>query len=203
MSAGGGVVVVRAAEEVDAQAVVAHRRRLAMASPFILTEPGDVPDVEKQRSQIAERRERAGDLMLVAVLGEESGAAGGGRMVVGTLGFSAGHRRKIAHQGSFGLGLDAEWRGRGVGRALIEAMLDWAAAHPVIEKVQLGVFTTNERARRLYERMGFVEEARQVRFVKEGPGQYVDDVMMCIFVKEGVAPEGFRTWRSGQVRCSR
>jgi hypothetical protein len=26
------------------------------------------------------------------------------------------------------------------------------------------------------------------------PGEYVDDIQMSIFVKPGVAPEGFRTW---------
>jgi hypothetical protein len=41
---------------------------------------------------------------------------------------------------------------------MIEALLDWAAAHPVLEKVELGVFATNERARALYRRIGFVEE---------------------------------------------
>lgn len=46
-------------------------------------------------------------------------------------------------------------RRRGVARALMGALLKWAARHS-LEKVRLEVAITNQGARRLYERMGFV-----------------------------------------------
>ena len=76
-----------------------------------------------------------------------------------------------------------EWRGRGVGAALLEALLEWAAASPIIERVCLEVFATNDRAIRLYEKLGFVEEGRRQRDIKLGPGRYVDTVAMYRFVK--------------------
>jgi RimJ/RimL family protein N-acetyltransferase len=189
----GGVVMVRSAVVEDAAALLEHRRRSAMQSPHIISEASDVdPDVEKQRAWILERTEHRGHLTLVA---EPAGDWAEPGRIISTLTFTAGSRRKIAHQGTFGIGTDPEWRGRGVGTALIETLLDWAAAHPVLEKVCLGVFSRNEGARVLYRRLGFVEEGRLLRFVKHGPGEYDDDISMCIYVKDGVAPEGYRVWR--------
>ena len=46
------------------------------------------------------------------------------------------------------------WRGRGTGRALIEAAHEWAATK-CADSVQLHVWSWNTRARDLYERMGY------------------------------------------------
>ncbi|WP_443063248.1 GNAT family N-acetyltransferase [Streptomyces sp. NBC_00445] len=47
-----------------------------------------------------------------------------------------------------------DWRGRGVGEALISAAIGHAAAHGATS-VSLTVADSNERARGLYQRMGF------------------------------------------------
>ncbi|WP_406278742.1 GNAT family N-acetyltransferase [Embleya sp. NBC_00896] len=46
-------------------------------------------------------------------------------------------------------------RGRGVGEALLTAVLRIAFDQLHLERVELGVFAHNEHARRLYERLGF------------------------------------------------
>jgi RimJ/RimL family protein N-acetyltransferase len=72
---------------------------------------------------------------------------------------------------------------RGVGTALVDAMLAWARAHPRIQKVCLGVFSTNTVALALYRSLGFEEEGRGRRAFRLGPTTYVDDVEMGLFVK--------------------
>jgi RimJ/RimL family protein N-acetyltransferase len=52
----------------------------------------------------------------------------------------------------------------------------------LIEKIGLSVFATNLDAIRLYKRLGFVEEGRQPREIKLGPGEYADNVLMYRFV---------------------
>jgi RimJ/RimL family protein N-acetyltransferase len=52
--------------------------------------------------------------------------------------------------------LDAELRGRRLGRALVEAVLDWCRAQD-IPRIILWSDTRFERAHRLYARMGFVQ----------------------------------------------
>lgn len=56
--------------------------------------------------------------------------------------------------------------GRGVGRALLDAVEQWSAAQGH-RFITLNVFTGNQRARRVYERAGYGEDV--VRYLKELP----------------------------------
>jgi hypothetical protein len=77
----------------------------------------------------------------------------------------------------------AAWRERGVGRLLLQALTAWATEHPQIEKVGLRALASNERAVRLYTRVGFLEEGRCPKTIKLGPGRSVDKVVMDHFVE--------------------
>ena len=59
-----------------------------------------------------------------------------------------------------GISVSPTARGRGVGSALLAAVLDYAREHDY-ESVRLDVIDTNPRARALYERVGFVEGATE------------------------------------------
>ncbi|GAA4996539.1 GNAT family N-acetyltransferase [Kitasatospora paranensis] len=82
-----------------------------------------------------------------------------------------------------GLAVAAEARGRGVGRALVEAAC--AAAHGTgARRVTLRVLGGNTAARRLYERCGFrTEGVLPEEFLIDGA--YVDDVLMGRWVSAG------------------
>lgn len=187
----GSTLWVRSAEEGDIPGVMALRAELIVSSEHQVSGPGDEWTREMALEKIQKATEAKGGLWLVASLGAAPGSE-----IVGSLNFRSEDRKKIEHHGTFGIGNVAGWRGRGVGTALIEAMLDWAAGTEMIEKVVLGCFATNVKARRLYRRLGFRIESRAKRFFKLGPGEYVDDIQMCIYVKPGVAPEGFNSWRA-------
>jgi ribosomal protein S18 acetylase RimI-like enzyme len=72
------------------------------------------------------------------------------------------------------------WRGLGVGGALLEASVTWAAAH-AMTKVALGVFPENGRAIGFYERHGFVREGLR-RAQYDRAGRYHDEVLMARFL---------------------
>ncbi|WP_328043105.1 GNAT family N-acetyltransferase [Neobacillus mesonae] len=65
-----------------------------------------------------------------------------------------------------------------MGKLLIKELLNWAEHNPLIEKVSLGVLSTNQRAIELYKSMGFVEEGRKIKEVKFSDDLYVDDILM-------------------------
>lgn len=98
--------------------------------------------------------------------------------VVGTLNFQCSHKKRLSHHGEFGLAVRADQRSKGLGGALLAALLAWADQQPAIEKVCLRVFANNQPAIKLYRRFGFLEEGRQVRHVKFGEERYVDLVHM-------------------------
>jgi RimJ/RimL family protein N-acetyltransferase len=102
--------------------------------------------------------------------------------IVGSVNFENGPHRRIAHRGSLGIAVVKQWRGQGVGTALLQTLLQWAATNPLIEKVCLEVFATNARAIRLYKTLGFLEEGLRPKEIKLGPARYVDTVAMFRFV---------------------
>lgn len=57
-----------------------------------------------------------------------------------------------------GLGVDADHRRQGIGLALTEYAMAWAAGEGDIHRVQLTVIEANQPAVALYERVGFVIE---------------------------------------------
>lgn len=77
--------------------------------------------------------------------------------LVGLLDFVGGSLEQEAHAGTFAISVDREHRGRGIGTALIEALLAWAPEHG-ITRVQAWVWMSNPLALALYERLGFERE---------------------------------------------
>jgi ribosomal protein S18 acetylase RimI-like enzyme len=75
------------------------------------------------------------------------------------------------------------WQGRGVGRALLTSLIEWARTAPAVEKIELNVRSSNTAAQTLYRKLGFTEIGRWRRRVRVAPGQYLDDVAMELVVK--------------------
>jgi ribosomal protein S18 acetylase RimI-like enzyme len=65
--------------------------------------------------------------------------------------------------------VDAGWRGRALGERLVEAAVGWFGDSGVA-RVELQVLAGNEGARRLYRRLGFVDELFQMARRERGPG---------------------------------
>jgi RimJ/RimL family protein N-acetyltransferase len=79
--------------------------------------------------------------------------------------------------GEIGMMVAADWRGRGVGTALVAAAIEWARARG-LHKLALSVFPHNHVAIALYRSFGFVEEGRLSRHVRRANGQLWDLIEM-------------------------
>jgi ribosomal protein S18 acetylase RimI-like enzyme len=87
-----------------------------------------------------------------------------------------------AHTGLLGMGLRAPYRGRGLGRQLIEQALR-AARERGFERIELLVRSPNARAIRLYSQVGFQEEGRKRDAVRLDDGSE-DEVLMALHLRE-------------------
>jgi RimJ/RimL family protein N-acetyltransferase len=100
--------------------------------------------------------------------------------LLGTAGFRTLEGPKDRHKGVlFGMYVRLSARRRGVGAALVEAILVHAAES--VEQVQLTVGLANAPARRLYARLGFVEWGIERQALKHD-GVYSDDSWMVKFL---------------------
>lgn len=103
--------------------------------------------------------------------------------IVGYIEFRNGSLKRTAHSGMFSMFILKEFREDGIGKLLLDSLIDWAEKNPVIEKLTLAVFSTNERAQQLYKKCGFIEEGRCPKDLKLKDGTYIDSVLMYKFVK--------------------
>ena len=83
--------------------------------------------------------------------------------------------------GEIGMMVARDWRGRGVGGALLAAAIDWAREHG-LHKLSLGVFAHNAAAIRLYRKFGFVEEGRRIKHYRRANGEIWDSIEMGLLL---------------------
>jgi len=118
-----------------------------------------------------------GQLFLVAEVANE---------IVGSLGI---HRRmspRTLHRCELGVSVLQKYWGYGIGRRLIEVMLKWAKIEE-LSKIELRVRADNERAIKLYERMGFKQEGRHKNAMRVGRF-YHDEISMGLWVPSPEPP---------------
>ena len=159
---------IRPATEDDLDGMMALREAVAAEGRWIGAE---VPlDVEGDRERL---RPGQPDTATFVAIEDETGA------VIGNLGVGLA-RYMVA---DLGMNVSEGWRGRGVGRALLTAGIDWArsvGAH----KVALQLWPHNDRARRLYESAGFVQEGYLRRHYPRKNGELWDAVIMGLRLDE-------------------
>ncbi|MCK8047007.1 GNAT family N-acetyltransferase [Shewanella sp. 1CM18E] len=77
------------------------------------------------------------------------------KKIVGHIDIRAHAENHTTHRVLLGMGVDRSVRKRGLGKQLINKMLEWVAAQPVIEFVDLWVLSNNIAAQKLYISSGF------------------------------------------------
>jgi RimJ/RimL family protein N-acetyltransferase len=165
----------------DAAAYQALRLRGLRESPeaFGSTYEGEV---DTPLEQIAERLSHgaAGDDVIFGAFEDDGGA------LVGLAGVRRGTSLKTRHRaGVWGMYVAPEARGRGVGHALVSALIAHARSQEGVDRLVLGVESGNEAARALYHAVGFVTYGMEPQAYKLD-GRYWDSEMMTLDLRETV-----------------
>ncbi|MCA1057686.1 GNAT family N-acetyltransferase [Rossellomorea aquimaris] len=167
--------IVRTAKQEDAETLLEISTSIMTEGDYFISLPDELEKkpIKQQRAIIQDIVNNDKENLIVAEVND---------MVVGSIVFRSNQLKRLSHTGSISMSIMEEYRGKGIGKFLLKAMLDWAENHPQIEKVSLGVFSTNHRAISLYKSMGFIEEGRKIKEFKINEHTYVDDVLMYKFV---------------------
>lgn len=97
--------------------------------------------------------------------------------LIGNIDLNGNQRLKLFHTGVIGMGIKEEWRGKGVGHALMQALVTWSKDNPYITLLWLEVYASNNGGKALYHKMGFEECGRIENFFSEG-NTYIDKITM-------------------------
>jgi RimJ/RimL family protein N-acetyltransferase len=100
--------------------------------------------------------------------------------LVGSAGLNRNQYAKQKHKGHiWGVYLAEQWRRKGIGVALLNALLDLARAQPGLEQINLTVNTSQAAAKRLYSVLGFESFGHERHALKVGE-TYVDEDYMVL-----------------------
>lgn len=157
-------IFVRRCEPEDYKAV-----HLVYSSPLAMAGTLGVPFSSEQEWREELARPRDDNIPLVACVRDE---------VVGHLALSVYMSPRRRHSGHFGIAVRDDWRGKGVGTALMEACVDLADNWLNLTRLDLRVYVDNEPAISLYKRFGFEIEGTHRRFAYRD-GEYVDAHIMA------------------------
>ena len=126
------------------------------------------PSIEMWRKRLAEPPE--GLFSLVACADGE---------VVGHIGLHTfpNHPRR-RHVGQIGMTVRDDWQGKGIGTALMQAVVELADKWLNLSRLELDVYTDNEPAIKLYKKFGFTIEGTSVQYAFRD-GEFVDVYLMA------------------------
>jgi RimJ/RimL family protein N-acetyltransferase len=171
----GSDIIIRDAKINDAEEIVNIINTIVKEEIYTLRECGEEYFTkETMEDYIKSLTENSGSLFIVAEAGNE---------IAGYLDFQNGKLRKTKHAGIFSIYLINKRRGSGLGKLLLQSLIDWAKGNPEIEKITLSVFSSNKIAISLYKKSGFTEEGRCPKDMKLSDGTYLDSILMYKFVK--------------------
>ncbi|MBQ1274092.1 MAG: GNAT family N-acetyltransferase [Cellulosilyticum sp.] len=160
----------------DAKALIQHIYKTAEETYYMARYPEEIVITEEeQKERLKSINAATCECMLVAYIeGELVGHAGIQRIK---------NHIKYLHRGYLGISIQKKACNLGLGTLMIEELLSYAKQMG-FEQIELGVFADNERARHLYEKMGFKQVGVQPRAFKLKDGTYRDEVQMIYMIEK-------------------
>ena len=161
----GHKLVLRNAEEDDAEMLLKYLKQVYSETPFLIQEPDEITfTIDDEKKYIKENNDSALDLLLIGTLDGKH---------VGNCSLMANHARRLKHKVSLGIVLYLEYTGLGIGKIMIEEVCS-IAKEVGIEQIELEVATNNRNAISLYKKMGFEKIATLPNSMKYNDGTYSD-----------------------------
>ncbi|MDB4539951.1 GNAT family N-acetyltransferase, partial [Saprospiraceae bacterium] len=143
----GHKLLVKEAEGAEAAPIIKYVNEVAGQTDFLSFGANELGLSESDEQRFLEKcLESNNQLFLVGWINGS---------VVSTLSFHGGQRPRLRHAGEFGMSVDREFWGLGIGSFMVDVMINWAKSHQAITKINLRVRTDNDRAIKLYQRKGF------------------------------------------------
>ncbi len=171
-------VRVRRAVMDDLEEYAQNVQSVAAEGRYIFTE-----EVTPERKEAFRKSFRDRDSLVLVAEIDEGPSEKRNRKVVGSLTLERyGHVKKARHVRVLGMHVIRGYRGMGIGTRLMGQALKWARRKPDVEKIVLGVFSSNRRALHLYQKFGFeVEGVRKRQYYIDG--RPADEIDMALFLK--------------------
>jgi len=157
-------IIIRAVEPEDAAALAE-----IFNQPRAIWGTLQIPYVSVEARRKRREASPGNHTVLAAVISEK---------VIGMAALHPAEQPRRAHAASLGMAVHDAYAGRGAGRALMGALVDQADRWLNLRRLELTVWSDNDRAIRLYEHFGFEREGL-LRAYAWRDGAWADAVTMA------------------------
>ena len=165
----GREAVIRSAQPADAAEMTAFMKTTAGETDFLLRYPEECAMTEAGEAVFLDDVLHSPDQVMPCCFVE--GKLAGNAML------TMNSRIKTRHRASVAVGLLKEYWGLGIGTALFSELIAIAKCRG-LDHLELDYIEGNDRARRLYEKMGFVEVARVPDAYRLKDGSFRQSILM-------------------------
>ena len=162
--------VLRNGTSQDGQAALDIFTLAHTQTDYLLSYPDEITFTAEEEAEYLQKKTDSDNE--IEILAEIDG------IVIGSAGIGQKSPKfKLRHRCEFGISIDKNYWGLGIGRALTEACIE-CAKKAGYEQMELEVVAENERAVRMYERAGFTEYGRNPRDFKSRLTGYQEVIYM-------------------------
>lgn len=170
----GTACILRSPVPADAVVMIEYLKMTSGESPFMIRYPEEVTISVEEEVEILENRLKSeSDFFIAAFIHEE---------MAGSIGVSTvGTQYKLAHRCSLGIAIKQKFWNLGIGNILLQEALS-QAGKVGYEQIELGVFSDNDKAMKLYEKFGFEVWGKIKNASRLKDGTYQDEIMMGKFL---------------------
>lgn len=146
----GKILTVREGIKEDAKDLISFVNNVAGESDYLTFGEGEFNiTVENEEKILEDYEKEKNKIFIIAEIDGE---------VVSMLNYTAGKRERVKHTGEFGISVKKDYWGLGIGKLMMENMIEWAKNTGIIRKINLRVRSDNERGIGLYTSLGFKKQ---------------------------------------------
>lgn len=167
-------LIVREAEERDAQSLVNYMKDVDGETRFLAREPGEFDyTVEQEEAFINSFADNSTCQFLIAEVEDQIVANCSVGIVM--------NNRRYLHRAAVGISVRQAYWGKGIGSIMMGECINWCR-NKGVEQLELEVVTHNERALTMYKHLGFEVYGTKKHAMKYSDGTYADEYFMLLFI---------------------
>ncbi|GMQ56700.1 GNAT family N-acetyltransferase [Vallitalea sediminicola] len=171
----GQKLIIRIAEEGDAQGLMDLLETVDGETKFLAREPGEFNfTLEQEREFIKNTMKDDNSLLFI---GEIDG------MIIANCSVGIiSNKKRYLHRAAMGISVKKKYWNKGIGKIMMNECIKWCKEKGV-EQLELEVVTQNSRAISMYKNFGFENYGTKKNALKYSDGTYADEYYMILFLE--------------------
>lgn len=170
----GENVLIREATQQDAQRIINFYNVVGGETDFLSFGENEFKrDLQEYKNYLEATRLEQNSIITIATLDEEISC-------IATINSSQKARTK--HVGTLGIVVSERFIGQGLGKKMMELLIEWATSNGITRKISLVTREDNSFAIKLYESLGFEKEGLLLEDTIVDGAAY-NSLLMALFVK--------------------